>query len=162
MNILLKSYRSFYLIQNLLILSAALFILSCNQSYEDIEISRTGLHPAKPPLSVIYHGEYFRFPYQNCDEPQCHGSGLKGGNSGAPSCYKCHNDLWSIFYVSHTIPFRGIYHHNAIDNCTTEADYIANCGLAVCHGDGTNILGVSGRGYSCYACHDPLPTARHN
>lgn len=156
-NILLNKIFLYVLISILSVSSAVIFFSSCNPSYESIDSFPTGLHPVTPPLSNVYHGAYFRFPYKNCDETQCHGYGLKGGNSGAPSCYSCHDDRWSIFTVSHIVSRSGIYHHYAIESSNTEADYIANCGFPVCHGNGTDILGVAGRGHSCYSCHDPLP-----
>jgi hypothetical protein len=163
----MKKYIHQIIIHNLSFFAVNLTIMliiisSCNPSYENAPKKlRTELHPLNPPFSSIYHGADFRFPNGQCSEPQCHGSNLTKGNSGGPSCYSCHNDLWSIFTVSHTIPVKGIYHHYVIDNCTSLPDYIANCGISLCHGDGTNLMGSANYKHSCYDCHNPLPPAGH-
>jgi hypothetical protein len=131
-------------------------IVVCNRSYEDVpDNMRTGLHPSLPHFSTVYHGYSFRFPGGVCDEPQCHGRTLQGGNSGAPSCYKCHGDTWTLFSTSHTINISGAYHHNSVDTATLATV----CGTADCHGAGLN--GVPGKGFSCYACHNPIPIQGH-
>ncbi len=147
----------------ILMIPATVLLTKCNISYEDVPESRiNGLHSTRPPFSNIYHGSYYRFPEGSCDEPQCHYSDLKGGNTGGPSCYSCHNDLWSVFSVSHTLKVGGRYHHNAVDN----GNFEATCGINGCHGsNGTTLFAENQTGYdfrySCYACHDPIPTPGH-
>jgi hypothetical protein len=144
------------ILPSLLLCAALSYIYACNISYVDApENLPSDLHPSLPPFSNVYHGVYFRFPVKNCDEAQCHGISLKGGNSGAPSCYSCHSDRWSIFTVSHTVSVSGIYHHYNVDS----GDFTINCGQSACHG--SSLEGVEGQGYSCYACHDPIPAPGH-
>ena len=39
------------------------------------------------------HAPGYCQPFQNC--AQCHGSTLRGGTAGQPSCYECHDDKWT-------------------------------------------------------------------
>ena len=136
-----------------------LTILSgCNISYEDAPDNiRTGIHRSLPPFTNIYHGDYFRFPVNNCDEPQCHGAVLSGGNSGAPSCYSCHGDRWMIFYDTHTLEIGGYFHQKDLNSVSS---LISGCGGDNCHG--AILEGVTGKGYRCKDCHNPVPAPAHN
>jgi len=40
-----------------------------------------------------HHAPGYCQPLQNC--AQCHGSNLRGGTSGEPSCYECHDAKWA-------------------------------------------------------------------
>ncbi len=163
-NILLK-YSGLYFKLSVFFTITLFFtmITECNFSYENGSgMIPTGLHPVMPPFSNKYHGTDFRFPYGACSEAQCHGNKLTGGNSGGLSCFSCHNDLWSVFIVSHTVSIEGSYHHYAVPN---SSDYKTNCGISGCHGDYNlstgdlylnNFQGYNFR-YSCYACHSPIP-----
>jgi hypothetical protein len=146
----------------ILLLTSALFLLKCNPMYEDVQGKmRNSLHPSRPPFSTIYHGASFRFPYGACDEVQCHGADLRGGNSGAPSCYSCHGNKWTIFTTTHTLKVAGIYHHTAVDtgSTTDNTSWFSTCKDAACHG--VNLEGVAGAGYRCQDCHNPIPAPGH-
>ena len=97
-------------------LSFACVLANCNLAYEEISGNIcTTLHPVKPiskeiQVTDVCHGESFRFPSNYCTEVNCHGPDLKGGNSGAPSCYKCHGDKWTLFSTTHTLKLGGYYH----------------------------------------------------
>jgi hypothetical protein len=156
----------------LIIMFASLIIIAffyaCNPSYENYSgMLPTGLHPVKPPFSSVYHGAEYRFPDSSCNTAQCHGSNLTGGNTGSPSCYSCHNNLWNVFLVSHTESAGGRLHHYLIN----DSNYTANCGLSSCHGNysynnntsswtgglyTTNQTGHDFR-YACHACHTSIP-----
>lgn len=134
----------------------SLLITVCNVSYETApDAMQTGLHPVIPKFSTSYHGTNYRFPVNSCDQTQCHGSDLTGGNSGGPSCFLCHNNTWSVFSTTHVISIKGYFHHSSVDRASLHGI----CGTAFCHG--TDLTGVSGRGHSCYACHNPIPLQGH-
>ena len=40
----------------------------------------------------VAHAPGFNQPLTNCTS--CHGATLRGGQSGEPSCYKCHGQKW--------------------------------------------------------------------
>jgi hypothetical protein len=44
-------------------------------------------------LGGYLHAPGYCQPLQNC--AQCHGSNLRGGTSGEPSCYECHDAKWA-------------------------------------------------------------------
>lgn len=137
-------------------LFTALSLLACNPVSENTPDNICqGIHNAKPHFSMYCHGARYRFPRGYCTEPNCHGANLRGGNSGAPSCYKCHDDRWSIFTTTHTLKIHGYYHHYLVD----QGNLNAVCGTADCHG--ADLTGVAGKGYSCYACHTPIPIPGH-
>ena len=108
-----------------------LFFYACNPVSENIEEKTwDSLHSSKPFMSNIYHGAEYRFPKGACDEPQCHGSDLNGGNSGALSCYVCHTDVWTIFSTTHTKNFGGYYHDSNIDqdyNTESTSTWYSSC-----------------------------------
>ncbi len=146
------------------VMVVTMFLCACNPAYEDITDNIcNSLHPVKPVSKDIKvtdycHGESFRFPYKWCTEAQCHGPDLKGGNSGAPSCYKCHSDRWAIFSTTHTFKIKYYYHHNLVES----GNFTTNCGasgVTPCHG--ASLTGVAGYGYSCYLCHNPIPIPGH-
>lgn len=145
------------------ITAAAALLAGCNPAYEDVpEKIWTALHSTRPYGSNFYHGSDYRFPHGKCDEVQCHGTGLAGGNSGAPSCYECHGDMWTIFSTTHTRKRGGYYHHTAVDDYPADRSINTNwfgsgttpgtgCKNINCHG--LTLEGVSGRGRSCRTCH---------
>lgn len=162
-NFFLKYKIKIFITSIVLIILSLLFpLLKCNISYENVpDMLRTGLHPVKPPFSNIYHGNNYRFPYGSCTESQCHYRNLTGGNSGSPSCYSCHSDLWTVFSISHTYNVKGRLHHYAVEN----GNFLADCGSAGCHGNGTSLYTVNLTGYNyryaCYSCHNPIPPPGH-
>ena len=163
---LLKFRLTILFFSAIIILTSISIISTCNVSYENVQdMLRTGLHSTKPPFSNIFHGSNYRFPQGSCNESQCHYSDLTGGNSGAPSCYRCHDDQWSVFSESHTLKVSGRYHHYAVDTSLSYIDRVANCGSAACHGDGTDLYTENHTGYNyryaCYECHDPIPPPGH-
>ena len=159
-------------VKNIFVLIAGLpvfIIFSCNPVSEDIKgVSAAGwnsLHSIKPYMSDYYHGADYRNPEGACDEANCHGSILTGGNSGAPSCYTCHGDQWTIFKTSHTLNISNYYHHMGVDtgyDTASSADWYSGC--KSCHG--TNLDGTGGIAvYSCKVCHSgfstPIPPPGH-
>ena len=124
---------------------------SCNPMYDDAP-GRTwdALHSVK--IGGFMHGYNYRFPYGHCDEANCHGPALGGGNTGGPSCTKCHVDLWTVF-ATHTARYEGAYHHK---NVVLDQPY-TYCSDAPCHGaalTGGTAAGGYHAGPSCWACHD--------
>lgn len=148
-------------------ITASMVVISCNPASEDIKDPLwNSLHNSKPFQSDYFHSADYRFPHNACDEPQCHATDLTGGNSGAPSCYSCHDDQWTIFGVSHTRKISGRYHKNSVDEYPTDRDSNTNwfkeakynCADALCHG--ANLDGTQGGPsanfayrYSCKVCH---------
>ncbi|HPS56892.1 MAG TPA: hypothetical protein PK514_02200 [Spirochaetota bacterium] len=131
-------------------------LAGCNPVSENItEKLWSSLHSSKPFQSDYYHGAVYRFPHGNCDEVQCHGNDLTGGNSGAPSCYTCHGDTWTIFSTTHFSNRGGFYHHIAVDDYpadrTVNTGWFNTCKYASCHG--STLDGVTSAGYSCKICH---------
>lgn len=141
----------------------SLAFVQCNPMYEKITFPICDtLHPSKPIFSTICHGSYYRFPYGRCNEPQCHGSTLNGGNTGAPSCYSCHGDRWTIFSTTHTLKVKNFYHDAAVDTDTSTTDsglWYSSCKDSSCHG--SDLTGVTDKGYSCFACHTPILPPGH-
>jgi len=142
--------------------TSVLLLARCNLSYQDVsDAVCDSLHPVRPipvlPQSRYCHGAMYRFPSGACDEVQCHGAVLSGGNSGAPSCYSCHGDRWTIFSTTHTLKIGGYFHDSRVDSQSYPA--FPDCALAACHGPG--LLGVPGAGYPCRLCHDPIPPPGH-
>ncbi len=143
-------------------LSLACILTNCNLAYQEISGNIcTTLHPVKPiskdiQVTDVCHGESFRFPSNYCTEVNCHGTDLKGGNSGAPSCYKCHGDKWTLFSTTHTLKLGGYYH----DSLVNQGNF-GDCAGTTCHGIGTPPPGVPGYGYSCLLCHNPVPAPGH-
>jgi len=158
---LLKGDFSMIHIKNIFIyilLSSVFFVSYCNPVSEDIKGSSrkmwNSLHSLKPFMSdYYYHGADYRFPAGACDEVQCHGSSLSGGNSGAPSCYTCHTDQWTVFGTTHTLEITKYYHHTGVDtgyDTNSSTNWFLQC--KSCHG--TNLDGVGGTAvYSCQVCH---------
>ena len=156
---------------NLFFWGCILFSSSCNPVSENIEGNLwTSLHPSKPFTSENFHGADYRFPSGACDENQCHGADLTGGNSGAPSCFRCHGNIWTVFSTTHTLKVSGHYHHRDTDDYpadrSSNADWFLTC--RSCHG--ADLGGVSGYNYSstCKSCHSgftaliPPPGHRKN
>lgn len=152
--------------KNLLIIiqlaASALVIAVCNPVSENVsEQTWTSIHSSLPFNSSYYHGANYRFPVGSCDQPQCHGAGLSGGNSGGPSCLTCHADLWTIFSTTHTFRRGGYYHHNAVDAAADTSSNLTwfgtagspgtGCKNTSCHG--STLDGVIGAGRSCKVCH---------
>lgn len=143
--------------------ATAALLAGCNPVYEDVpEQVWTSLHPSKPYGSDSYHGADYRFPHGKCDEVQCHGNTLNGGNSGGPSCYTCHLDVWTIFSTTHVVKRGGFYHHVAVDDYPADRDDNTDwfgsgttpgtsCKNINCHG--LALDGIPGPGRSCKTCH---------
>ncbi|PKL18718.1 MAG: hypothetical protein CVV49_04680 [Spirochaetae bacterium HGW-Spirochaetae-5] len=115
------------------------FVITCNPVSEEINGPLwNSSHNIKPFQSDFFHSADYRFPENSCDEVQCHARDLTGGNSGAPSCYSCHDDQWTIFGVSHTNNISGYYHRFNIDEYSTERNsntgWFASCKDSSCHG----------------------------
>lgn len=160
----------------LIIGSSVFFSIICNPSSELIKAPLwNSLHNSKPYQSGVFHSAYYRFPHNACDEPQCHAKSLTGGNSGAPSCYNCHNDQWTIFSVSHTKQISGYFHRYDVDDYPADRNVSANrfisCEDVSCHG--ANLSGNQGPmspnfnyRYSCTGCHTRfgtnIPPPGHN
>ncbi len=95
-------------------------------------------------LRGVLHGEDYCRPNQNCAE--CHGTDLKGGQNGEPSCFKCHGERWTLAGCGtniHTVSLKGINH--APEYCTP----FQSC--VTCHGP--SLQGGSTGEPSCYQCH---------
>lgn len=146
--------------KNILIITiilAAALLTGCNPVSENVpEKTWTALHTSKPYQSDYYHGTDYRFPHGRCDEPHCHGTDLTGGNTGAPSCYSCHLDVWTIFSTTHISKRGGFYHHIAVDDYPADRNVNTNwfgttCRRTDCHG--STLDGVTGSGRSCKTCH---------
>ncbi|TAL33450.1 MAG: hypothetical protein EPN93_13805 [Spirochaetes bacterium] len=101
------------------------------------------------------HGAHNIVPAGYCTEANCHASDLKGGNTGAPSCYRCHGPYWEILAL-HTKSAFGQRHYK--DLCTA-ASFVTSCGDTVtCHGN--TLAGLNGylKSPACDSCHF-MPTA---
>lgn len=142
-----------------LITIAAVGAAVCNGFYTSAPSRlQSALHPVKPRGSNVYHGESYRYPENACGQPQCHGADLTGGNSGSPSCWKCHGDVWMIF-KTHTLVINGFFHNAIVDTATQRAELFALCGGGECHDSG--LTGVAGLSPSCFSCHNPIPMPGH-
>lgn len=145
------------------IILCVFFISLCNPVGEEFSVETwNSLHPSKPFQSQSFHGADYRFPTNACDEPQCHGSTLTGGNTGAPSCTSCHDDQqWFEFSSTHTAKVSGYYHSYHVNdsaNTTSNATWFSNCKTSGCHE--SNLEGTQGGPsanfayrYSCKKCH---------
>jgi hypothetical protein len=76
----------------------ALAVAGCWDPDNPIRAGRNGAGvPARPShnanLGGYLHAPGYCQPLQNC--AQCHGSNLRGGTSGEPSCYECHDAKWA-------------------------------------------------------------------
>jgi len=143
--------------------TTALYLFSCNPVGEKIDDPLwNSRHNEKPFQSDYFHSADYRFPHNACDEVQCHGTSLAGGNSGAPSCTACHDSQWVIFGVSHTKKISKYYHRYNVNDYSSErvsnANWFASCKDASCHG--ATLDGVQGGPsadfpyrYSCKVCH---------
>ncbi|MDH5559614.1 MAG: hypothetical protein OEY59_02010 [Deltaproteobacteria bacterium] len=89
-------------------------------------------------MDGVMHGEKLDKGANNCSS--CHGINLEG-NGPLPSCYGCHDRLWSS--DDHITDRGGVKHLFALDSS-------ASCGK--CHG-GPDLKGKRSRP-SCYQCHD--------
>ncbi len=133
-------------IKFLVILLLSLSVFLCNPTYEDVPGSSwDSIHSVR--VGGFYHGAHYRFPFGNCDESKCHGTDLTGGNSGAVSCYTCHDDVWS-FFQTHNKNKDGAYHHYNV-----ERDPDIYC--TPCHG--ATLDGGTNGEPSCYSCHSSIP-----
>jgi hypothetical protein len=107
----------------------------------------SGLHPKK--ISVICHGAHFLNPAGYCDEANCHGSDLKGGNTVGPSCYSCHGPYWEVL-SQHNVSIFGKKHYKLV--CSS-LNFVTDCGSTYCHG--ASLTGTNGymKSPSCKNCH---------
>ena len=99
------------------------------------------------------HKSGLAYPYINCSA--CHGVHLEGTES-APSCFFCHEKLWtetdpsegSSVPADHTINKNGFMHKDGL------ATPMANC--ITCHGSD---LKGAGTAPSCFSCHGEIWSA---
>lgn len=94
-------------------------------------------------LDGVKHGEKLYSNEKNCTA--CHGINLNG-NGNIPSCYSCHDALWS--YQFHTRVRGGVGHRNG---------RFPRSDCSGCHG-GSSLEGSLSRP-SCYSCHGDVWTA---
>lgn len=161
----------------IMILVTPIFLVmpACNPVSEDVEDPLwNSQHNEKPFQSNFFHSADYRFPHGACDEAQCHGGDLAGGNSGSPSCTKCHNEQWTVFETGlHTRVVSGYYHNIHVDDAadtSSNATWFAYCSTVLCHesdlegtqgGPSPNFAYV----YSCKDCHKgfrgSIPPPRH-
>jgi hypothetical protein len=119
---------------------------SCFSCHDDLwNDPSSGSYPHTVSQNGVMHGDGISDPTSNCTS--CHGGSLRGSGR-APSCFKCHDDIWDSSSgavpssYAHTVSNGGIMHGVGI------ADPAANC--TTCHGPD---LRGSGRIPSCYSCH---------
>jgi hypothetical protein len=130
---------------NIIFISLILIFAYCNPSSVDSpKKTWSGLHSVPLGPNGIFHGSHYRYPIGYCDEANCHGPSLTGGNTGGFSCYRCHDNLWDIFQT-HTVERDGYYHHRNL--CLSP--HTTYCGTSYCHGDTLN----GGSGPACSKCH---------
>ena len=138
------------------------FITACNPVSEDVsEPIWNSLHNSKPFQSEFYHSSDYRTPHNACDEIQCHGTDLTGKSTGAPSCYSCHDDQWTIFGINHTKEMSGYSHRSDVNDYVSQtssnAGWYSSC--KGCHGSSLDGFKVGGPSpnfpyrYSCKECH---------
>ena len=94
-------------------------------------------------LGGVRHASGYCSPYQNCS--RCHGSNLRGGQNGEPSCLKCHTQKkWmNCGATQHNKKKDGVYH---AQNWCNPTQYCAPC-------HGSNLRGGPNGEPSCYRCH---------
>ena len=137
------------------VLFAVLFVVidTCNPASVVVpDRLCTGVHSVRN--NEICHGAYFNDPAGYCSEANCHGSNLRGGNTGAPSCYACHGPYWEVKKL-HTKDIYGFKHHR--DVCTS-ADFTVTCGDPYCHGSALTGTDRYMKSPGCNKCHE-IPTA---
>ncbi len=95
-------------------------------------------------LGGIPHAGFYCLAESSCTE--CHGSDLKGGADGQPSCLQCHGPVWQLCgqNTPHEVVFEGASH--ALGYCGP----YQNCGG--CHG--VDLRGGPDGQPSCLVCHD--------
>jgi len=158
----------------LFVILSIFFLFACNPVSENINDPLwNSLHNSKPFQSSFFHSANYRFPHGSCDEVQCHGTALTGGNSGAPSCFSCHDNQWSIFGISHTAKISKYYHKFNVDDYPSDrnnnVNWFVDC--QSCHG--ASLSGTQGGPsanfayrYSCKVCHSRfsglIPPPGHN
>jgi hypothetical protein len=120
---------------------------SCYSCHADVwNNSNCGQNNHTVNLGGVYHGANYCRPYQNC--ASCHGSNLRGGTQGQPSCLSCHTQRAWFTCSGHTHSMDG--HLHATGYCTP----YANC--VFCHGD--NLQGGPNGEPKCTQCHSDLWT----
>lgn len=110
------------------------------------------IHPLSwGELTYARHPDYVnQNGIASCTNIYCHGKSLTGVASSGPSCSSCHiggpmkvhPTALSEWMSTTSQNFHGVYVKN---------NGIASCANVVCHG--TNLLGVTGSGFSCQSCH---------
>jgi len=128
-------------------------IAGCNPMSEPTpDALCTGVHDRN--VSDICHGSHYLDPSGYCSEPNCHGSDIRGGNTGGPSCYSCHGDYWNVRTL-HSKKIFGVKHWR--DLCTS-TDFVVMCGSDYCHT--AALTGSNGymKSPGCNSCHG-IPTA---
>lgn len=145
---------------------------SCHgENWTESPVSPPSFNPPSDHTIVIRGWEHKTNP----DTPytslctDCHGSDLKGGGSGEPSCYLCHGKLWTenpgdgISFdppSDHTVSRYGRMHKPLFDNNpyqynTTATDPSQSSACTVCHGADLEggVLWNGKTPPSCNLCH---------
>src|SRR4030042_4915394 len=101
-----------------------IMLLPCNPMSEPTpDALCEGIHNKK--ISHTCHGSHFLTPGSGfCNEANCHGSSLRGGNTGGPSCYKCHGPYWEVIPL-HSKNIFGVKHWR--DMCGSMS-FVDSCG----------------------------------
>jgi len=129
-------------------------IMTCNLMYEETQNSPcSGIHGKSE--SGYCHGARNRKPGVYCSEANCHGFSLSGGNTGGPSCYKCHGNKWAV-WETHTVSLDRALHHVDI-LCSVPGTNIQKCGFDGCHGPSLDGGTLYDSGSACTSCHESVP-----
>ncbi len=121
--------------------------LGCSSS----EPALRGIRAHTVDLNGIGHGAAYMKAERYCS--YCHGATLQGGDSGEPSCFRCHgknwfdlsSDLSSAPTATHTVSHGGFNHHSDLNSPE------GTCNS--CHGE--NLEGENNNP-SCLICHEKL------
>lgn len=112
---------------------------SCYQCHGEVWNGGAAGHTAI--LNGIPHRPEYCLPYQNCTS--CHGTNLRGGTNGQPSCLKCHDQKkWQNC---------GTVQHNRSRDGVMHATGQATTVCVNCHG--ADLRGGYNNEPSCYKCH---------
>ncbi len=126
-------------------------LVGCFQVDNPMQAGTGGTGRAQPtPHDVVIggfnHAQGYCQPQANC--AACHGTDLKGGANGEPSCLQCHGALWNTCGQNavHDVNINGVMH--AAGYCSPQQ----NC--ASCHG--ADLKGGANGEPSCFQCHGAL------
>jgi hypothetical protein len=87
----MPSSRSSYLGLTALLVLALLGVAACSDDNPTAPENLPASHTVQQ--GGVFHAPGLESPEQNCTE--CHGSDLRGGDDGQPSCFRCHGQKWS-------------------------------------------------------------------